>query len=82
MPAGELDTARSSEAALLYAPCNSADAPYFDSVSRLDLERGVRQRSGIAVLDAQRIEDGPIAEAGIEDGFPLGFHGGFVPARG
>lgn len=39
-----------------------------------------RNRSGLAVLDAQRIEDGPIAMAWLQRSFPLGFHGHFAPA--
>lgn len=38
-----------------------------------------RRRSGLAVLDARRVEDGPIAEAWLERSFPLGFHGAFAP---
>lgn len=36
-------------------------------------------RSGIAVLDTQRISDGPLAQAWLPYAFPLGFHGHFVP---
>lgn len=39
-----------------------------------------RDRSGLAVLDAQRLEDGPVATAWLERSFPLGFHGHFSPA--
>lgn len=41
----------------------------------LDARRG---RSGLAVLDAERIEDGPLAQAWLPYTFPLGFHGGFA----
>ncbi|MCD9031960.1 carotenoid oxygenase family protein [Luteimonas sp. Y-2-2-4F] len=37
----------------------------------------VRDRSGIAVLDARRIGDGPLATAWLPYAFPLGFHGHF-----
>ncbi|ANB19523.1 carotenoid oxygenase family protein [Dokdonella koreensis] len=41
----------------------------------LDSARG---RSGIAVLDAEHVEDGPLAEAWLPYTFPLGFHGTFA----
>lgn len=37
-----------------------------------------RDRSGIAVLDAQHVEDGPLATAWLPYAFPLGFHGHFA----
>ncbi len=43
----------------------------------LDAAKG---RCGIAVLDAQRVEDGPVAQAWLPYAFPLGFHGHFAPA--
>ncbi len=43
----------------------------------LDTERG---RSGIAVLDAERVGDGPLAQAWLPYAFPLGFHGHFAAA--
>lgn len=43
----------------------------------LDSARG---RSGIAVLDAQRIEAGPLAQAWLPYTVPLGFHGHFAAA--
>ena len=43
----------------------------------LDSARG---RSGIAVLDAQRIEEGPLAQAWLPHTVPLGFHGHFAAA--
>lgn len=43
----------------------------------LDAQRG---RSGIAVLDAERVDDGPLAQAWLPYAFPLGFHGHFAPA--
>lgn len=43
----------------------------------LDSARG---RSGIAVLDAQRIEEGPLAQAWLPTTVPLGFHGHFAAA--
>ena len=43
----------------------------------LDYERGV---SGVAVFDARRIGDGPIARASLDYPLPLGFHGHFSPA--
>lgn len=39
-----------------------------------------RDRRGIALLDAARIEEGPVAEAWLDYGFPLGFHGTFAAA--
>ena len=36
------------------------------------------QRSGIAVLDAQRIDEGPVAQAWLPYTVPLGFHGHFA----
>jgi all-trans-8'-apo-beta-carotenal 15,15'-oxygenase len=39
-----------------------------------------RDRSGLVVLDAKRIEDGPLATAWLERSFPLGFHGHFATA--
>jgi carotenoid cleavage dioxygenase-like enzyme len=36
------------------------------------------QRSGIAVLDAQRIDEGPVAQAWLPYAVPLGFHGTFA----
>ena len=44
----------------------------------LDYERQV---SGVAVFDACRIGDGPIARGRFEYPLPLGFHGHFRPAR-
>jgi carotenoid cleavage dioxygenase-like enzyme len=41
----------------------------------LDSARG---RSGIAVLDAQRVQDGPLAQAWLPYTVPLGFHGTFA----
>ncbi|MGH8421762.1 MAG: carotenoid oxygenase family protein [Pseudomonas fluorescens] len=41
----------------------------------LDSARG---RSGIAVLDAERVNDGPLAQAWLPYSFPLGFHGRFA----
>jgi carotenoid cleavage dioxygenase-like enzyme len=37
-----------------------------------------RQRSGIAVLDAERVADGPLAQAWLPYTVPLGFHGHFA----
>lgn len=37
-----------------------------------------RQRSGLAVLDARHVEDGPVCEAWLDEAFPLGFHGAFA----
>ena len=39
-----------------------------------------RQRSGVAVLKAARLADGPLATAEMERVLPLGFHGCFLPA--
>ncbi|HLM53434.1 MAG TPA: carotenoid oxygenase family protein, partial [Pseudoxanthomonas sp.] len=41
----------------------------------LDSPRG---RSGIAVLDAQRVQGGPLAQAWLPYTVPLGFHGTFA----
>ena len=41
---------------------------------------GARQRSGIAVLDALRVQDGPLAQAWLPHTVPLGFHGTFAAA--
>jgi len=43
--------------------------------SLLDYERG---RSGIALLDAERVDAGPIATAWVPYSVPLGFHGWFA----
>lgn len=43
----------------------------------LDAKRG---RSGLAVLDAEHVGDGPLAQAWLPDTFPLGFHGWFAAA--
>ncbi|TDK23736.1 carotenoid oxygenase [Luteimonas aestuarii] len=40
----------------------------------------VQGRSGIAVLDAKRVGDGPLAQAWLPYTFPLGFHGHFAAA--
>lgn len=40
----------------------------------------VRQRSGLAVLDARHVADGPVAMAWLPYRFPLGFHGYFSAA--
>lgn len=37
-----------------------------------------RHRSGLAVLDAERVADGPLATAWLPYAFPLGFHGWFA----
>ncbi len=42
----------------------------------LDSARG---RTGIAVLDAERVDDGPLATAWLPYTLPLGFHGHFQP---
>lgn len=36
-----------------------------------------RRRSGLAILDAGRVDAGPLAEAWLDYDFPLGFHGTF-----
>ena len=36
--------------------------------------------SGVAVFDARRVGDGPVARAWLDYSFPLGFHGQFSPA--
>ena len=38
----------------------------------------VQQRSGIAVLDARHVGDGPLAQAWLPYAVPLGFHGTFA----
>ena len=43
----------------------------------LAFERGV---SGVAVFDARRVGDGPVARAWLDYPLPLGFHGSFSPA--
>ena len=43
----------------------------------LDYERGA---SGVAVFDARRVGDGPVARAWLDYPLPLGFHGQFSPA--
>ncbi|RPE80147.1 carotenoid oxygenase family protein [Vulcaniibacterium tengchongense] len=43
----------------------------------LDARRG---RSGLAVLDARRVDAGPLLEAWLPYAFPLGFHGHFAAA--
>jgi carotenoid cleavage dioxygenase-like enzyme len=40
----------------------------------------VDKRSGLAVLDARNVEDGPLAIAWLPYTFPLGFHGCFAAA--
>lgn len=40
----------------------------------------LRKRRGLAVLDARRIADGPLATAWLDYSFPLGFHGHFAAA--
>ena len=37
----------------------------------------VARRSGIAVLDARRVAEGPLAQAWLPYALPLGFHGHF-----
>lgn len=37
-----------------------------------------RDRTGVAVLDARRVADGPLAQAWLPHSFPLGFHGYFA----
>ena len=39
-----------------------------------------RDRHGLALLDARRVDDGPIAEAWLPYSMPLGFHGTFRAA--
>ena len=43
----------------------------------LDYERGA---SGLAVFDARRVSDGPLARAWLDYPLPLAFHGHFSPA--
>jgi len=40
----------------------------------------IKQESGIAVLDARKLSNGPIARANMNQVIPLGFHGCFIPA--
>ncbi|MEW5319701.1 MAG: hypothetical protein WDW38_010839 [Sanguina aurantia] len=37
-------------------------------------------RSSLAILDAQRIEEGPVCSIGLTHHIPLGLHGSFTPA--
>lgn len=39
-----------------------------------------RDRRGLTVLDARHVDDGPLATAWVDYGFPLGFHGTFAAA--
>ena len=39
-----------------------------------------KQRSGIAILDAEHVDAGPLATAWLDSVFPLGFHGTFSAA--
>lgn len=39
-----------------------------------------RGRCGLAILDSRHVEDGPVATAWLDYGFPLGFHGTFASA--
>ena len=39
-----------------------------------------RQRSGVAVFDARRVDEGPLAQAWLPYTVPLGFHGCFAAA--
>lgn len=39
-----------------------------------------KRRSGLSVLDARRLADGPVAQAWLDAPLPLGFHGAFVAA--
>ena len=39
-----------------------------------------RRASGVAVFDARRVGDGPVARAWLDYPLPLGFHGQFTPA--
>lgn len=41
----------------------------------------VRKRSGIAVLDARHVQNGPLAQAWLPYAVPLGFHGTFAALR-
>ena len=45
--------------------------------SVLDYRRG---RTGLSVLDAENLADGPQAMAWLPHTLPLGFHGWFAPA--
>lgn len=106
------------QAATLYSPCDAgrAEAPYFNGVMSIDVERGRTQRwrygakilaeehrfvpkpgglvgegwllgtlldhgrgrSGLALLDAQHVDEGPVAMAWVPYTTPLGFHGWFA----
>jgi carotenoid cleavage dioxygenase-like enzyme len=37
-----------------------------------------KKRTGLAILDAARLEDGPLAMAWLPYALPLGFHGWFA----
>lgn len=39
-----------------------------------------KRRTGLSVLDARRLADGPVAQAWLDVALPLGFHGAFVAA--
>lgn len=41
-----------------------------------------RETSYLAILDGQRLEEGPLATAHFDQTIPLTFHGAFAPARG
>ena len=40
---------------------------------------GNRNRSHVAVLDAARLEDGPVARAWFDHFIPITFHGNWIP---
>ena len=40
-----------------------------------------RQRTGLSILDAERLSDGPLAQAWLPHALPLGFHGWFAEHR-
>ncbi|WP_340645456.1 carotenoid oxygenase family protein [Phenylobacterium sp.] len=57
----------------------SAAAPEGDGYLLVAVFDEARNASHLAVLDAQRIEAGPVAQAHLDHRVPAGFHGSFVP---
>ena len=55
---------------------------YYQIPENVELYDGGTRRSSLAVLDAARIGDGPVARLLLEHHVPVSFHGSFRPAVG
>jgi all-trans-8'-apo-beta-carotenal 15,15'-oxygenase len=68
-----------SEAVFVADPRRAASGAEDDGWLLSLVYDGIDDRSHVAVLDARRLEEGPIARVWFDDRIPFTFHGAFVP---